>query len=66
MKASKASGPQFVVYVFDEGYDVYSASQALMYEQLVIIEACFIGGIRMTAPLSELTRYACQVVEGEQ
>ncbi len=60
-KLSKAEGAQFVVYVFDEGQDVYSANQALLYQQLVILEACYINGVRMTSPLAELTRHACQV-----
>ena len=59
-KASKTEGAQFVVYVFDQGQGVYSAAQALMYQDVVLLEACYVSGVRVTSPLAELTRYACE------
>lgn len=59
--ASKTEGLQFVVYVFDEGNDVYSAAQALMYQQLVILEAAYLDGVKLTSPPAELTRFACDI-----
>ncbi len=57
-KASKTEGAQFVVYVFDEGYNVYTAAQALMYMQMVNIEACYVSGQKVAYPMGELTRQA--------
>ena len=47
-KASKTEGQQFVVYVFDQGYDVYSADQARMYAPLILIEAAYVGGVKVS------------------
>ena len=47
-KVSKTEGSQFVVYVFDEGYAVYGADQARIYAPLILIEACYIGGVQVS------------------
>ena len=49
-KASKnfADGVHFVVYVFDQGYDVFTAAQAKTYGPLIIIEATYVGGIQVS------------------
>ena len=47
-KASKTEGSQFVVYVFDQGYDVYDADQARIYAPLIVVEACYIGGVQVS------------------
>ena len=46
-KASKAEGAQFVVYVFDEGQDVYNAEQCRLYAPLVLVEACYVAGVQV-------------------
>lgn len=46
-KASKTAGAQYVVWVFDEGRDVYSAEQARRYAPLIQIEAVYVGGVKM-------------------
>lgn len=47
-KASKTDGVHFVVYVFDQGYDVFNAAQAKTYGPLIIIEATYVGGIQVS------------------
>ena len=46
-KASKTEGAQYVVWVFDEGRDVYSAEQARLYAPLIHIEAVYVGGVQV-------------------
>ena len=44
---SKTAGQQYVVYVFDQGYDVYDADQARIYAPLVIIEGTYVNGSKV-------------------
>ncbi len=46
-KASKTEGAQFVVWVFDEGRQVFNAEQARRYGPLVHIEATYVGGVQV-------------------
>lgn len=47
-KKSKTEGPQYVVWVFDQGRDVYDAEQARRYAPLVQVEAAFVGGLQVS------------------
>ena len=49
-EASKnfADGVHFVVYVFDQGYDVFTAAQAQTYGPLIHIEATYVGGVQVS------------------
>lgn len=44
-KASKAEGPRYVVYVFDEGQGVYTGQQVRIYAALIMIEALYVDGV---------------------
>lgn len=46
-KASKTHGPQFVVWVFDQGRDVFDGEQARRYGPLIQIEAAYVGGVEV-------------------
>ena len=46
-KDSKTLGPRYVVYVFDQGYDVYDGEQARMWVKLINIEALYVGGVQV-------------------
>ncbi len=46
-QASKAGGACFVVYVFDQGRDVFNAEQCRRYAPLIHIEAAFVGGVQV-------------------
>lgn len=49
-KQSKAGNEQrYVVYVCDQGYDVYSAEQTRMYAALIFIEAAYLKGVKVSA-----------------
>ena len=48
-KSSKTAGAQFVVYVFDEGQNVYNAEQCRMYASLVMVEACYVAGVQVAS-----------------
>lgn len=48
-KNSKTNGVQFVVYVFDQGQDVYDAEQCRRYGPLIVVEATYIGGVKAAA-----------------
>lgn len=45
-KSSKTDGAQYVVYVFDQGYDVYDRDQARRYAPLIVIEALYVDGVK--------------------
>lgn len=45
-KSSKTDGAQYVVYVFDQGYDVYDREQARRYAPLIVIEALYVDGVK--------------------
>lgn len=44
-KKSNTEGPQFVVWVFDQGRDVYNREQARIYAPFIQIESVYIGGV---------------------
>jgi hypothetical protein len=44
-KKSNFEGPQYVVWVFDQGRDVFNGEQARRYAPLIHIEAVYIGGV---------------------
>ena len=46
-KASKTEGSQYVVWVFDQGREIFSAEQARIYAPLISIEAVFVGGVQI-------------------
>jgi hypothetical protein len=46
-KASKTQGPQFVVWVFDQGRDIFDSEQARIYAPLIQIEAVYVGGVEV-------------------
>ena len=46
-KQSKTDGTQFVVWVFDEGRDIYNAEQARRYAPLNQIDASYVGGVEV-------------------
>jgi hypothetical protein len=46
-KASKTQGQQYVVWVFDQGRDVFNAEQARRYAPLIQIEAAYVGGVEV-------------------
>ena len=51
-KLSKTDGQQFVVWVFDQGRDVYNADQTRMYAPLIQIEAAFVGGLQVSVEVA--------------
>jgi len=59
IKASRTDGAQFVAHAF-WGYEVYTASQALMLPGGVCIDACYVDGEAQGYPLAVLTRHACE------
>lgn len=44
---SKTQGARFVVYVPDEGTDVYSAEQCKLWQALIFIEATYVAGVQV-------------------
>jgi len=50
-KQSKTQGAQYVVWVFDQGRDIFDAEQARRYAPLIQIEAVFVGGVQVAAEL---------------
>lgn len=51
-KSSKTNGAQFVVWVFDEGRDVYDAEQTRRYGPLLQIEAAYVAGVRVSVEVA--------------
>jgi hypothetical protein len=47
-KASKTEGTQYVVWIFDQGREVFNAEQAKRYGPLVHVEAVFVGGVKVS------------------
>ena len=45
--ASATAGAHFVVWVFDQGREVFSAEQARIYGPLVHIEAAYVAGVQV-------------------
>lgn len=50
--ASKAGGTAYVVFVPDEGRDVYDAEQMRVYAPLVFVEAAFVGGVQVSTEVA--------------
>jgi hypothetical protein len=42
---SKTQGARYVVYVFDQGQDVYTGEQVRIYAPLILIEALYVDGV---------------------
>ncbi len=51
-KLSKTEGQQFVVWVFDQGREVFNATQTRMYAPLIQIEAAFVGGVQVSTEVA--------------
>lgn len=47
-KQSRTNGVQYVVYVPDEGGDVYNADQLDIYRGLVFVESIFVDGMKIS------------------
>lgn len=47
-KQSKTLGPQFVVWVPDQGRDIYTGAQMLIWAKFVFVEATFVGGVQVS------------------
>lgn len=50
-RESKTQGARYVVYVPDQGRDVYDAEQARRYAPLIFIEAVYVGGVQVAAEM---------------
>jgi len=48
-KQSKTQGARFVVWVFDQGREVFDSEQTRRYAPLIDIEAAFVGGVEVSA-----------------
>ena len=46
-RLSKTQGQQYVVWVFDQGRDVFNAEQARLYAPLIQIESSFVAGVKV-------------------
>lgn len=46
-RESKTQGARYVVWVFDQGRDVFDAEQARRYAPLIQIEAVYIDGVEV-------------------
>lgn len=46
-KLSKTEGAHYVVWVFDQGREVFNREQARRYAPLVHIEATYVGGVKV-------------------
>ena len=44
---SKTEGPRIVVWVFDQGREIFNLQQARMYAPMVHIEAVYVRGVQM-------------------
>lgn len=44
-RKSNTEGPQYVVWVFDQGRDIFDADQMRRHAPLVHVEHVFIGGV---------------------
>jgi hypothetical protein len=51
-KASKTEGPQYVVWVFDQGRDVFNADQMRRYAPLVHVEAAYVAGVQVSVEVA--------------
>lgn len=48
-RESKTQGARFVVYVPDEGQDVYSAEQCRLWQSLIFVEATYVAGVQLAS-----------------
>lgn len=48
-KQSKTGALQYVVWVMDQGRDIYTAEQVKMYAAFICIEAVFLDGVQISA-----------------
>jgi len=46
-RSSKTEGAQYVVWVFDQGREIFNAEQARIYAPLVHVEAVYVGGVQV-------------------
>ena len=46
-KASKTEGTQYVVWVFDQGREVFNGTQLKTYEAFCSVEAVFVAGVEV-------------------
>jgi len=44
---SKTDGPHYVVWVFDQGREVFNAEQARRYAPLIQVDAAYVDGIEV-------------------
>ena len=49
---SKTKGAQYVVWVFDQGRDVYTSEQARIYAPLISVEAVYVGGVQVAQTIA--------------
>lgn len=50
-KASRTGVSQFVVWVFDEGRQIFDAEQARIWAPLIHVEAIFVNGAKVVADM---------------
>lgn len=46
-KLSKTEGPRYVVWVFDQGREIFDREQARRYAPFIQIEALFVDGVKV-------------------
>lgn len=46
-KASKTEGAKYVVWVFDQGREIYDSEQVRRYAPFLQIEAVYVGGVEV-------------------
>jgi hypothetical protein len=46
-KLSKDGSTRFVVWVFDQGREIFDAEQARIYAKFIQVEATFLGGVQI-------------------
>lgn len=51
-KKSKTEGTQYVVWVFDQGRDVYDREQTLTYQPFLQIEAIYADGVQIASEVA--------------
>lgn len=50
-KDSKDGSARFIVWVFDQGREIFDAEQMRIYQKFVQIEATFLGGVMIAHEL---------------
>ncbi|MDB5956749.1 hypothetical protein [Ramlibacter sp.] len=51
-KASKTQRPQFVVWVPDQGREIFNREQMNIWGKLVFVEAAFVSGVQVSAEVA--------------